>query len=52
MNVGMPLLIGLCPNPDHTLEFFVEMHEDESALCPECSQRLVLFRREEEDAVE
>jgi hypothetical protein len=46
----LPAFVGLCPDPAHTHEFCVHVGDPgEHPICPECDQRLVFYRRIDQD---
>ena len=44
---GIPELVGLCPDPGHTAEFYMPLDHGESLVCPldDCERRLVIYER-------
>lgn len=41
----MPGLIGLCPDPAHTGQFYVLLDDRHSTCCPECDEEMILYSR-------
>lgn len=39
----LPALVGLCPDPAHTGEFYMPLDPHEGTTCPQCSEQLVVF---------
>jgi len=43
----LPFGVGLCPDPDHMVEFYVPISHGEAmsgeTVCPECDKRMAIY---------